>query len=174
MKGMFVPENHIWNQIDSLIEKIHLTLPLADQLARALNESRPGFVEAKKQEIQAADLQMHVLDRLEDQTLQQMIAGQKTPDEFNGVRLDVRDARNRLFERIAELRRDVTYSRDETKASVLDLADQIKEFYLTKTIEEKISLIDLIYENLRLRGQQLEFNFKNPFRAFMDTDFNRN
>jgi hypothetical protein len=174
MKGLFVPEKRVWEQIDALIEKIHLSLPLADQLARALNESRAGFVEAKKQEIQAADLQMHILDRMEDEALQQMIAGKKTSDEFNDVRLDARDVRNRLFDRIAQLRRDIIYSRDENAVSVLDLADRIKNFYVTKTAEEKISLVDLIYENLRLRGQQLECNFKNPFRAFMDADFGLN
>lgn len=170
MKGLFVPEKRVWEQIDSLIEKIHLSLPIAEQLAKALNDSRPDFTQARKQEIQAADLQMHVLDRLEDDTLQQMIAGNKTPDEFNDVRLDVRNAKNCLSDRVAQLRQDLIYSREESPDSVLHLAERIKEFYLAKTAEEKIVLVDLIYENLRLRGHQLECNFKNPFKAFMDAN----
>lgn len=174
MKGLFVPEKRVWEQIDSLIKKIHLTLPIAERLAKTLNESRADFVQARQQEIQAADLQMHVLNRLEDDSLQQMIAGNKTPDEFNDVRLDVRDARNHLYDRIAKLKHDLLFLREENTSSVLDLASRIKDFYLTKTAEEKIALVDLIYENLRLRGHHLECNFKYPFKAFMDADLGLN
>jgi hypothetical protein len=167
MKGYFVPENHVWKQIDALIMRIQLWPTLARKIAQTLNDSRADYIAAKKNEIVAVDCQMTALDRQEDQSLQALAAGRKTHSEFNEVRLDARGVRNRLLERSSRLHSEIIFSRNESEASIFDLADEMRALYLAQSAEEKIALVDLIYTNLRLRGPHLEADFKNPFRELM-------
>ncbi len=170
MKGRFVPENHVWQQINKLISRLQLWPTLARKIAQTLNESRADYIAAKKNEIVAVDCQMTALERQEDQFLQELVAGRKTHSEFNEVRLDVRSVRNRLYERSSRLHSEIIFSRNESEATILDLAEEMKTLFLAQTAEEKLSLVDLIYTNLRLRGRHLEADFKSPFRELMQAE----
>ena len=53
--------------------------------------------------------------------------------------------------------------------TLLDLASRAGKTFKGSTIEEKRKLINLVFDNLELKGQKLAYTLYPPFDAFIET-----
>jgi hypothetical protein len=107
------------------------------------------------------------LDRLTDLFLD----GEFDEDEYREKRKSLEQKRNDIVKKIeSNDRADNNFS--ECLINTLQLASSAGKTFKGSTVEEKRKLINLVFANLELKGQKLEFTLCPPFDAFVEMDKN--
>ena len=86
--------------------------------------------------------------------------------EYKEKRKSLEQKRDDLLKEIeSNNRADNNFS--ECLVGALKLASGAGEAFKGSTLEEKRKLINLVFDNLKLKGEKLEFKLRPPFDAFV-------
>ena len=107
------------------------------------------------------------LNRLTDLFLD----GEFSENEYKEKRKELEQKRDDLLKEMeSNNRADNNFS--ECLISTLQLASKAGETFRGSDAEEKRKLINLVFQNLELKGHKLEFTLRPPFDAFVETGKN--
>jgi len=95
-RGMNLPEDKIWEQLDKAVDAINLTPKLAKEIADALNDSHRKVVSSGARKI--ADLKEQVLEAREDVAFESMTSGVLDSEGFKRQVARLREERKRVLE----------------------------------------------------------------------------
>ena len=164
-------EDKIIEEVQKVFDAMYLEPELLEKAIEAIKGS--ADIEKDHYKEQLKELQTkhtkikNRLDRLTDLFLD----GEFDEDEYREKRKSLEQKRGDIVKEIeSNDRADNNFS--ECLINTLQLASSAGKTFKGSDIEEKRKLINLVFQNLELKGQKLDFTLRPPFDAFVKMDEN--
>jgi chromosome segregation ATPase len=165
---MYVKEEKLLKEVEKVFDSMHLEPEMLEKAIEAIRSSasaEQGHYEEIIKGLQAENTKIQSrLNRLTDLFLD----GEFDENEYRKKRKSLEQKRDEIVKEIeSNNRADNNFT--EVLISALKLASEAGKTFRGSTVEQKRKLINLVFDNLELNGQKLDFKLRPPFDAFVKT-----
>ena len=165
---IYVKEEKLLKEVEKVFDSMHLEPKLLEKAIGAIKGSanaEKDYHKDKIKELQSEHTKIQSrLDRLTDLFLD----GNFDKKEFKEKRGNLEQKRDDIIKEMeSNNRADNNFA--DTLVSALKMASGAGAAFRGSDIEEKRKLINLVFQNLELKGAKLEFKLRPPFDAFIKT-----
>lgn len=171
-KGMNIQEKEIWAQFDSAVESIQITESQALKISDALNRSHRDAIGASAQKISDTKATLKALIEREDRLYEDFIGGILDAESYRRHIAKIRGERARLTSDLEAAQSVMKGSHRENMTSILELAKNTKELYLSRSPLERREFLNRVLSNPRLTRRSIGYDLKSPFDEWVK--MNRN
>ena len=165
-KKKWVREDKVLEQVEKVLRSLHIpsqTLEKVKSVIRETDKSERAFQEQQVKELQR---NYTVIQNRLDKLMDLLLDGVIEKDDFNKKRNSLREKQIDTEEMIKNCR----VADDNFKDSLISLISMISnthQIFIGSTIEKKRQLINFVFANLQLEGENLRFSLRKPFDQFI-------
>lgn len=157
-----VTEKYALELIDKALASISIpedVLTAFKEVLKANNDSKKEFNE---QSIKSLEIRSHNIQKQLNKLLDLMLMGSITQDVFDKKNNELRAEQHNINERIKQyIHADEQFT--ITLQYMLDIASRANELFKSSGNDKKRRIINIVFSNLYLNGDKLEFTMKKPF-----------
>ncbi|MDA9163550.1 recombinase family protein [Rickettsiaceae bacterium] len=170
-KKVHVREDKIIAEVQKVFDAMHLDPELLEKAVKAIRNSSDAekdYYNQKIKELQTEHIKIiKRLDRLTDIFLD----GEFNEDEYRAKRKQLEQKRDDITKEM-EQNNQADNNFAERLVDMVKIASAAGKTFKGSTIEKKRKLINLVFANLSLNGQKLEFDLRPLFDEFVKMDEN--
>jgi site-specific DNA recombinase len=149
-----------------LVEKALVSISMPEEMLIAFKDTLKANIDNKKefneQSIKSLELRSHDIQKQLDKLLDLMLAGSITQDVFDKKNNELRAEQHNINERVKQyLKADEQFA--ITVQYMMDIASRANELFKSSGNDKKRRIINIVFSNLYLNGETLEFTMKKPF-----------
>jgi len=167
-KGMNVPENKIWEQLDPAIDAITITKQMADDISEVLNEAHLKVKKARKREIEGFGLALDNIATRRGKLIDLFTEQNINKEILNEQLARLENERRRYTDLLEQSNDTIDGVYLETSKSILELATTARAQYLLSTPEARRTMLDKILSNPVLDDTTLRYDLKMPFAVLCE------
>lgn len=165
-KNMYIKEEDVLEQVQRVFDTMHLDKELLEKVVEVIKQSHKTEKDYRKQKVKELNSEhtkaQNKLDRLTDLFLE----GVFDEKEYREKRKQLEEKRTKITQELeSNDRADSNFAKGLN--TILQLASKAGETFRGSTESEKRELINIVFWNLELRGQKLEFTLHSPFDMFV-------
>ena len=165
-KRIFMKEDKIIAEVQKIFDEMKLEPELLKKLVEMIRSSEDDqreYVNLRTKELNVESTKIkNRMDRLTDIFLD----GDIDKNTYEEKRKKYIERRQEITEEIEKMNYDNVEHQDHL-IRCLELGSNAGKTFKGSTVEEKRELINLVFANLRLKGQKLEFKLRPPFDAII-------
>ena len=163
---MYIKENRIIQEVQKVFDSMHLEPELLEKVLDAIKSSANAEKDYYKEKVKELQSEHNKLKNRMDKLTDLFLDGDFGEAEYKEKRKSLEQKRDDLLKEIeSNNRADNNFS--ECLVGALKLASGAGKAFKGSTLEEKRKLINLVFDNLKLKGEKLEFKLRPPFDAFV-------
>lgn len=163
MRGLNLPEEQLWGQLERVIDSINITPKLAKEIAEELNTSHKKVVSSGARKIADLKDRIKALEMSEDKAYENMTAGVLDAEGFKRQVARFREERKTLTNQIYSVEDQMKGSYRETALSTLELCKDAKSLYFSQSAEERANFVKRLCQNPTMEGVSVRYEIKKPF-----------
>lgn len=164
-KKVFVREEKIIQQVENVFDSMHLEPDVLEQVIEGIRSSAHAEQEHYKEIIKELHAEHTKIQSRMSKLIDLYLDGESKEEDYREKRKSLEQRREEIIKEIeSNNRADNNFT--ETLINALKLASGASEAFKGSNLEDKRELINLVFSNLELKGQKLEFKLRPPFDAF--------
>ena len=167
-KLIYVPEEKIWNQLATVVDKVNLHQALAQKISNALNELNEKAKGAVKRDIANYQVALDRLDEKRDQTFDMFTSKLIDQDEYKRQSQRLQDERRHYTRLLEESQLAINDAWKTTAERVFELAINAKTLWDLGSVEQKLELLKRLCSNPVLDGPTIRYELKKPFTTIAE------
>jgi hypothetical protein len=162
-KQVNVTEAVLWQQMEVAVERVTLSRERAEEIADALNEAHNLACEAVRKEMAAYMAALLELEGREDMAYDDLKRGVLDDQGYKRQLKRVRDDRHHYTGLLEEAQLNLNGAYKETAQSILELAIDAKQLWLSRTPLERREFLSRLLSNRVLNGTNVQYELRKPF-----------
>jgi DNA invertase Pin-like site-specific DNA recombinase len=168
LAGMYMTEERIFAAFESALDAVSITQEMSEDIKRALAASHRLTVERRAREAESYDRAVKSSYEAEDQIYQDLRKGLLDEEGYFRQRQKIRDERDRYTKLLHESQHQELDAYLERANIVLELAQDAKMLWKSRSPVEKRDFLKKLLWNPRLNPPRVEFEMKKPFRLLTE------
>ena len=165
---MFVKEDKIIEEVQKVFDEMCLEPELLEKAIATIRSSSDAEKDYYKEKIKEIQTEQEKINKRLNRLTDLFLDGEFGENEYKEKRKELEQKRDDLLKELeSNNRADNNFA--ECLISTLQLASKAGETFKGSTIEEKRKLINLVFDNLQLKGHKLVYTLRPPFDAFVKT-----
>ena len=165
---IYVKEEKILKEVQKVFNSMHLEPELLEKAIEAIKGSASAEKEHYKEQIKELQTQHTKIKNRLDRLTDLFLDGDFNEEEYKEKRKSLEQKREDIVKEIeSNDRADDNFA--QVLISTLQLASSAEKTFKGSDINEKRKLINLVFQNLELKGQKLVYTLRPPFDAFVKT-----
>ena len=163
---MYVKENRILQEVQKVFDSMHLEPELLEKVIDAIKSSANAEKDYYKEKVKELQSEHNKLKNRMDKLTDLFLDGDFGEAEYKVKRKSLEQKRDDLLKEIeSNNRADNNFS--ECLVGALKLASGAGKAFRSSDIEQKRKLVNLVFQNLELKGHKLRYTLRPPFDAFV-------
>lgn len=167
-KKLWVREEVILSQVEKVFQDLHIPEPTLNNVIayiRDTGNSEKQFFKRQVEELQKA--QTRIQTRL-DQLVDLLLDGVIDRDEYGRKKLHLESEQEDNDDKLKSYRAGDNGFK-EALIALVSLCSNAHELFRSSTIEKKRLLVKLVFANLEMKGEKLDYALNRPFDMFIKT-----
>lgn len=164
-RAVWVREDDVIEQVGNILRQFEIPADLMQQIREWLRTSLDAEAGFHQQQVELLSKQLSTVKSKMRRLAELLLDGAYTVAEHQQLRNDLMERRTEL-----EIKLEQHQQGDDgfiaTMEIVLDLLDRAHELFAVSQNAVKRQLVNLVFENLSLRGRTLEYALRSPFILF--------
>ncbi len=161
-KKIFVPEKKILEQVEQVFESIRIPQPLLEALNDHLKHSHASEMSYHKNAILSLERENSEIQEKQDRLLDLLLCKSITQDTYDAKQLQLKQRQYQIHQELG-----AHHAADDsfkiTVSTLLSVASRAHELFMSSKNEQKRQLLNFMFSNLKLNGQNLEYDLRTPF-----------
>ena len=165
---MYVKEEKILQEVEKIFDSMHLDAEMLEKAIGAIRRSASAEQDHHKEIIKGLEAEHTKIQSRIERLTDLFLDGEFDENEYRDKRKSLEQKRDEIVKEIESSNRsDNNFA--ETLISCLQLASEAGKTFRGSTVEQKRRLVNLVFDNLELKGQKLVYTLRPPFDSFVKT-----
>jgi site-specific DNA recombinase len=165
---IYVKEDKIIEEVQKIFDEMYLEPELLEKAIATIRSSSDAEKDYYKEKIKEIQTEQEKINKRLNRLTDLFLDGEFGENEYKEKRKELEQKRDDLLKELeSNNRADNNFA--ECLISTLQLASKAGETFRGSDDEEKRKLINLVFQNLELKGHKLIYTLRPPFDAFVKT-----
>ncbi|MFY9589648.1 recombinase family protein [Rickettsia endosymbiont of Halotydeus destructor] len=166
-KAIYVPETIALQEVENVFKSMKLSRELLQEVITYIKTSANAEKDYHKKRLSELYAENTKLKTRMDRLMDLFLDGELSKAEHEEKRQQLAQKREDTIKEIeAHNKADDNFAR--MLISLVELASDAHQTFIGSTIAEKRSLVNLVFSNLSLNGEKLDFMLRPPFDSFIE------
>ncbi len=163
----WIREEAITERLSTVFKNIQIPVDIVNQIKDTLNEVHQNKVEFHNKEYDKLTREQKSLTTMIDNLYLDRLKGRITENDYDRFYQSLKDQMTEVTVRIESLQ-TAEDNYFMTAKYVLEIVNRAYELFTSSEVEEKRQLIKLILSNLRMEGENIDWDVQKPFDLFLN------
>lgn len=160
-------EEEITQQLAAVFEHMKVPEAAVNKVLEALRLTHEQKITFREQQAEQLHKEREAFAKKQENLLRILIDGSITTSQYDKFQQEFRDKIAEIDAKLALLQ-DAEDNYYITAKYILELVNRAPELFARSELEERRQLLNLVFQNLRVKGKKVLYDLRKPFDAILD------